>query len=435
MLTIKVSQINKVYSSIEHDRVWGIVYSTVMQKINESDDGKVMLDFSGVSIKNPWRCDNFVKLVNDNRIYMKFIGAEDILGHIEVMSLMNPENTIENYKERFQNTPIKKEVKKSADERHLEEYSNRIIEDCHIYKTHGKEEIVCANYDLHKLALSGSIDDINSIRYLDKAIERLYKEKNVRRMNISVFYIKYISESAMVYIANMMKKYRGEVSITIEGEQGKNYAIDLKNHVASTNRDNLTDDKKIECIIENKKKPEVGEKIVVNIPGKLIKYVKSRAKDKLGRSGEGKPVWTRPAILESIQNTSEGYIAHITAYIGADKNTFNTREYYLAEEEGNVPAELPCVRLDLPLSDFGFEEYYFGTYYHFTHADQRSLSESRKVIVGFDENGYNVNKMCTVPERMKVIFDSWGIAYDKDVLQYEIERAAVQMEVERSKHN
>ena len=45
-----------------------------------------------------------------------------------------------------------------------------------------------------------------------------------------------------------------------------------------------------------------------------------------------------------------------------------------------------------------------------------SKEESKVVIVGVDDNDSNIKKLCTIPERMKIVFDDWGVKYNKEVL-------------------
>ena len=45
------------------------------------------------------------------------------------------------------------------------------------------------------------------------------------------------------------------------------------------------------------------------------------------------------------------------------------------------------------------------------------MDDNCKVIVAIDEDGRNVIKKCTLPERMRYVFDDWGIDYTHDDLE------------------
>ena len=83
--------------------------------------------------------------------------------------------------------------------------------------------------------------------------------------------------------------------------------------------------------------------------------------------------------------------------------------------------------MEIPMSEIGLCDKFLGSKTHFILPVQQSASESQKVIVDIDDDGRNVTKLCTIPERMREVFDSWGIKYDVESLEKAIEDTKKQL--------
>jgi hypothetical protein len=74
------------------------------------------------------------------------------------------------------------------------------------------------------------------------------------------------------------------------------------------------------------------------------------------------------------------------------------------------------------MEQLGFQDVFIGLDYHFIEPIQQDISENRTIILGIDENGNNIKQSCTIPERMKYVFDDWGVDYNKEKLEEAIKK-------------
>jgi hypothetical protein len=163
-----------------------------------------------------------------------------------------------------------------------------------------------------------------------------------------------------------------------------------------------------------------------NTPGMLIKYKKSKALDEFGREGKGEVVSSRIAIFRTIYQDSSGHaIAKIETF---NSNYFYTKEHWMVEHDGEVPSSLHSEVIEAEMTEIGLGDLFLGSKYHFILPIQQDESESQVVIESIDEDGRNIKKKCTIPERMKLVFDSWGIEYNEESLNKSIEETKKSLE-------
>lgn len=75
----------------------------------------------------------------------------------------------------------------------------------------------------------------------------------------------------------------------------------------------------------------------------------------------------------------------------------------------------------MKLDEIGIGDLFIGKDYHFIKPVQRDLKESMIIAYGIGDGGKVLKKEFTIPERMKAVFDDWGIAYDSRKLMVAIE--------------
>ena len=150
------------------------------------------------------------------------------------------------------------------------------------------------------------------------------------------------------------------------------------------------------------------------MPGMLIKYKKSKALDDFGREGKGEVVSSRIAIYRGLKQSKTGQpVAMIEVF---NNNYFYTIEHWMVEHDYEEPTSLHSETLEIGLDELGVCDMFLGSKYHFLLPVQQNESETQVVIKEVDENGKNVKVRCTIPERMKIVFDSWGVKYNEESL-------------------
>ena len=163
-------------------------------------------------------------------------------------------------------------------------------------------------------------------------------------------------------------------------------------------------------------------RLKVNHVGILTKYKDGRAKDEFGRSGKGEKISVRIALFKGFtRDTNDEILAHFQSY---NNNYFYTHDHWYLEHDGEELNDLIYDDVYVKIDDLGIYNDFVGARYHFSSAVQyrpegsvtmyhmESISDTKSSVVG---------ERYTIPERIKAVFDDFGVDYDQESLDAYIE--------------
>ena len=387
MLVRKLKELYNV-DTISQDKGW----KKVLQAINDilaTTNEDILIDFSSTNVVDPWQSIEFKKLLSNEKIHMKFVNSEQTVNKIKMMCIIEGMSA-----DRITNEVIEIPREKTAEEKKIEQYGSQLMD---FFKDNGTDTLVFNVRDRYD-----QLQSTNTVNYIDFAMRELHKTKGTTNFVIIFNKISVLPNVLRVF-AQLIVDYK---------EMGVDLKIDMDNddsarelglfiHIATN--DKYTDSERAKAF--NELKP--------NTPGILIRYKKSKATDDFGRQGKGEVVSSRIAIFREVKDNGDGPIAVVATY---NNNFFYTKQHWMVEHDNEEPTSLHEDIMEIPMSDIGLCDRFLGSRTHFILPVQRSKEESQTVIVDIDENDRNIKKICTIPERMKIVFDDWSVPYDHEAL-------------------
>lgn len=395
--------------NISQEKSWMKVYEK-LKDIKED----ILINFDGVNVVEPWRFKTFQMLLTKNpHIYFTFTNKEDIVSKLHMSCIINGVNT-----DRVRSVIIKKERVKTAEELKIEKKGKEIAEHFEIENNVAIIKI----YDLYS-----QLHNSGTIAYIKSAIKEINGEKEIKEFVIDLGNIS-VQLNVLKYLATMIIDYESDgISIAVD-TISEQIAKDIKLFLHQCKNEVYND--------KFKRLNKIRSAISVNTPGIFLRYKSSRALDDFGRHGKGEVVSSRIAILRKIRviskksNTSDDLKdARIIVYIDTyNSDYFYTKLHWMLEHDNEELNKLHVDRYEVDIEELGFCDDFIGSKYHFMLPIQKDKKESKPVLVGLNENGRNIKKICTIPERMKLVFDDWGVVYNKEILDKSIELTRKRLE-------
>lgn len=386
--------------NLSQDKGWKKIIDA-LASLEEDISGGIRIDFTGINVIDPWTSPHFQQLIRMGNVHFKFTNNEELVNHMKMLFIMD-------------NLDV-----------------NRITSEIHELPrelTSEEKKIIMYGKELLRLF---KIEDDTAILYLKDKYGQVYN-------SITVDYVKYAVDhiNAEQGIKNFIIDFESVPTnnsvLEVFATEATNYSkkgINIMFNI--TDEENLKNMKLFRHKISNASyTPKVRlafmKKFVAehkNAPGMLIKYKKSRALDEFGRQGKGEAIMCRVAILRDIVNDTLRFETY-------NNNTFYTHQHWLSTHD-NVPLDkLHTDIMEVKIDELGFGNKFLGAKYHFNEAVQKTLAESVRVITGVNENGSNISEVCTIPERMKKVFDDWGIEYNEEMMERAIESTKRHLESE-----
>lgn len=372
--------------TISQDKGWKKV-SEAIKDIEED----ILIDFSSTNVVEPWNCNEFLKLLGDKRVHMRFVNSIEIVNRIHMAGILNGIDS-----SRVENCIVEVPKEKTPEEKKIERFGNELIPLFDITTDN------IAMLDVRKKY--SQMYSTNTINYIDYAIREIHKAQQVNNFILVLGKIS-ILDNVLEMIANLIVEYQSlgiSLSIDVDDEKTcKQFGLYMYN---ATNQ-------KYDEVERHK---AILNTLQQDTPGMLIKYKKSKATDDFGRHGKGEVVSSRIAIFRKIETDKDNNPVMIVETFNS--NYFYTKQQWMVEHDNEEATDLHKDTLEIPLMDVGICDLFLGSHYHFILPIQQDLSESQTLIVDLDDEGRNIKKVCTIPERMQVVFDDWGIKYNKDSL-------------------
>lgn len=385
--------------TLSQDKGWDKVNRAVEELLSQQgSDEELLIDFEGIYIIDPWTCSKFKELLHNNRVHMLFVNNPSLVNRIKMMCIidgLDESRVIHREKE------IKKE--ETAEEKKIRCMGTELIPLFYIEDN---------TYKIDLASKYSQIGNVNTIYYCKYAIDSLlaYQENEDKQQNITNFVIITkkinIQPHVLQLLAEIVIDYESNgITVQLDSDMDdicNNMSLYL--HKASTEQ--YTEQRKFKFLLS---------KLCKDMPGILIKYKKSRAVDDFGRHGKGEVVSSRIAIFKGFKQSEDGRPPS-AIFESYNNNYFYTKIQWYIEHDCEEPEELVKDTVLVSMEELGFGDYFLGSQYHFIEPIQVDKQESRNIIIDTDENGRNLRKLCTIPERMKFIFDDWEVKYNKDML-------------------
>ena len=393
-------KLHDLYSvdTISRDKSWAKVLEACENLIKDLEpDEYLEVDFSGINIVDPWEFTSFSKMLTNERICMKFINSESLVHNIKILCIMDGTDP-----DRIINETANIPKEKTAEEKKIEKYGKELIKyfkpiaDSCVYKFDVKEKY-------------GQMHSVNTVNYIEYVVKELNSTCNAAEFIIDIGTVSVLN-NVLEALANLIVRYEAKgikIQVNIDTEETSKL-MQLFMHKAVND---IYDNKERFKVIKQSLKP--------NTAGMLIKYKKTKAVDEFGRHGHGEIISSRIAIFRGLEVDRDNKTVGVGIDV-FDGNAFYPKQHIIAEDdEVELPDRLKCEHLSIGLSQIGICDFFLGSDYHFII--QQSVSESKNIIIDLDDNGKNIKKLCTIPERMKLVFADWDIEYDKEELEQAIE--------------
>lgn len=403
MLDKKLKELYNV-DTISQDKGWKKVMDAV-----ESLGEAVNIDFTGINVVDPWECPSFKQLIQKPEVGMKFTNSLQLVNKIKMMCILDSTDP-----DRIVNVEVEIPKEKTPEERKIEHNGKELIPQ---FKVEGDTAFFDATVRYSQMH---STNTLNSVDY---AIRELIKTNNIKHVVIKIGKLS-ILDNVVDMLAEMIIDYE---------QMGIKMEVDLESPEAIKNL-KLFMHKYTNAAYNTKGKIEAIEKFLAkNTAGMLIKYKKSRAVDDFGRHGKGEVVSSRIALFKGLEYSKKtnGVVAKIQSF---NDKYFYTKQQWMVEHDNEIPNDLHSETIEITMDELGYGDLFLGTSYHFIEPIQQDISENKNVIIDIDDNQRNVNKSCTIPERIKVVFDDWGIEYNVEKLDEAIEKTKAILE-SKSKEN
>lgn len=403
MKTVLVSDIYDVTQiSKSNDAPWKL-----MQQIMRESEAheKVLFDFDGIELKEPWNNLEFKKLIADERVHIKVYGSEDVANSMIIlcMSLKTDTSRIINADELIIDTPI-------TENKNLKIMTERI---------RGGVSETAEGYEL---MLNDVIDQVGShetVTAIKNVIDEHIKDDKSKKFLINTEYM-FIQVNMVKVLAEMVVDYTSQGYnvdiISYEDETER----DLKTYICLSCAIKLSTEAKVKIIKENLKPGTVGF---------LARYKDSKGKDMFGRYGNGEIVTSRPAIFLGV-GRSKGTGKYAVKIQEFDGHTFQTRIQYQLDNDGERLKQPRTKNIIIDVDDIGIMASFVGSKYHFNLPIQDNINKMVAIYKieeqeGTDEDGEELGSVIktekvTIPEFCKLVLDDFDIEYNREKLDEDI---------------
>lgn len=378
-----------------NQKAWVKLMGFMESEAGEAED--VMFDFKGIEVIQPWATEEFKKFMQDERVHVKLWCNATTAESINIMCRLSGCST-----GRAVNEEIQVERKATKEEIQVERMSNELQK----YFEADEDD---ANHA--SLMIFNRFDQIGvpiTVDYIEEAIKKYCKSTGKKFISLEARNIA-IQPSVIKNVTALISKFNRE-GITLEINSYDEEIMTKIGMYQSLESSNVGDEQDKLRLIKS-----------VLYPGKvgmLQKYKASKAVDEFGRRGKGQVLSCRVALYRGLERTKDGIHVKFTSY---DGNYFYTKHHWGLEHDNEVLKELKSEELSIPLDQFGMYNDFLGSQYHLL-APVQMQEKDTITMYGVDDTGSVTYNKLTIPERIKAVFDDWGIEYDTESLQIYIQK-------------
>ena len=388
METIEVKSFHAVDTiSKTNNKAWELVEAILNEKQVD-----VLFDFKDIEVVEPWANEAFKKVLRNAHFHMKLYSSERTTRTIDRACILGNMQT-----GRFFNEDIIAPPKLSKEEKKIIDMATQLQE---FFIEHNGTAV----FEIHRRF--DQIGSINTIEYIERAIVEYFNTTKVKNIILDTSNI-YIQKNVIELLANVM---------------GRAFSLGINLNIVSTDKDVMNKLGLYQHLATNRHysntdKYDMAKALIPNkMVGMLAKYKKSKAVDEFGRQGEGVSVSCRVARFEGFVKQDGKICMKFTSYNG---NTFFTREHWALEHDGEELESMESDTLVLQLEEVGLLDKFLGRKYHFLAPIQYEESDYT-TLYSLDDEGKIIYSNATVPMRIKMVLDGWGIEYDESSLIHSI---------------
>lgn len=386
MVTIRLKELyDATQVSARNTEAWRLVAA----KAKEYRDNEIELETEGILIEDPTANVEFRKMMTDQRIKLVLHNSTELTKQIKVFCLacgysedrVRNEGVVESITtvKQLYDSALVKELTENIQEGGNEIY----IDISKVVSQVGSDKTVMSIIEAIKLKTEGShfnvvTLDFNNIHIQEHVLPLLHSN------------LKDMAESMTVMVANLPDT---KVFNDIKSEdEGFNSRVPLR--------------EKYKLFKENIPKGTVGF---------LCMYKKSTKVDRLGRHGDGVPIWSRFAIYRGCKKDGNGYRLVFDVYRASD---FWTKIHQQMELEISNPT-LPSMRVEMAFEELGILDKYTGTDYHFNYPIQYKNADSiyMRTTEMYGNQLATVFGAVRLPMVAKYVLDDFGVQYNKEKLE------------------
>jgi hypothetical protein len=389
MIHKKLKELYNV-DTISQDKGWDKVLAA-LSDIKED----IEIDFTGINIVAPWIFSSFLRIIHMDNVYMVFTNNKELVNYIQMVCLMDSKD-----RNRIRNIEIELPKEKTADEKKIETYGENLRK----YFIPYGDKIVFDALDAYTQIHSSS-----TISYIEYIIDKKIEETGIKHYILNLKGVTILT-NVLEVLAQLIIDYETDgvkVEVDIDDEETAK-TMGLCIHKATN-----------ETYDFRRRVKTIKNMITPGTAGMLIKYKNSRAVDEFGRHGKGEVVSSRIAIYRDMVMHNGADCFKVDTY---NSNEFFTKQQWMVEHDNEQLQSLKHETVLITMEQLGFQDVFIGLDYHFIEPIQQDISENRTIILGIDENGNNIKQSCTIPERMKYVFDDWGVDYNKEKLEEAIKK-------------
>ena len=388
METITVKSFHMVDTiSKTNSKAWELMTNILNEKQED-----ILFDFKDIEIVEPWANETFKKILANDHFHMKVYSADKTVNTINTLcklGVMTPG--------RFFNEDVVAPPTLSKEEKKIIQMSKEL-------QKYFIEHNGTAVLEIHRWI--DQIGSMDTIPYIERAIMDFSEINGVSNIILDTAAMS-IQKNVIELIANVI---------------GRVYSLGINLNIMSTDKDVMNKLGLYQHLATNRNF-SVNERYTIAtelIPGKMVgmlaKYKKSKAVDEFGRQGEGVCISCRVAKFEGFVKKDGRTCMKFESYNG---NTFFTREHWALDNDGEELRELEGDTLEIPLDEIGVFDKFLGKRYHFLTPIQYEEKDNT-TMYSLDEDGKLVYSNSTIPMRIKLVMDSWGIDYDEASLIHAI---------------
>lgn len=398
--------------SLSQETSWAKLYAAV--KDTKED---IEIDFSDIIIQRPLSFPSFKLLLQMPNVHMKFKNDIETVKAIKAWMILNGDG--DNFENKITLITVEKPVQKTKDQIKLEKFSDIVYERFEKDESNGDGAYA---YNIMKSGANTAINNYTTFQYIGMALDRLRKETEVKSFTLNLTGVTMADGSLCVKLAELRKRFEKDgVSFHILVDDDNKALINSLKRSLYTVSGQFTSTKERYKYI----KSMLNRYNNVPIPGMLKKYKESRAVDVYGRQGNGECEWCRIALLKGISVKRKPDTNEVTAimlnFITYYEDKFFTKLHWESFHDGEKHPGLGVEKVSVPLSAVGITDMFLGSQYYFNFPTQHEKDECIRMVTQLTDRGTTLSEICTIPERMKLVFDDFNIKYCNEIMQKSIE--------------
>lgn len=354
-------------------------------------NASVVIDCRGINISKPWRNEEFKKFIRrHSNVVFRIYNDDKLCDSINVMC------SLAGLSERALSEKLWVSEKKIDPS--IIEFNNDVKEVTGLINYEGKIGVLPVS------AYVGSVGSRETLKVIKEAVRKFIEDNNPEEFTIdagSLSITPYLIDGIIAMIAELNCGNTNVKFSSVDKELCE--TIEMKKTFRKVSD------------VNDEERYKVFSSLGKDFPCMLIRYKDSRGRDEFGRLGRGEIISCRAAIIRNVTTNK----VSVDTY---DGDKFLSYEHWVIENDGYAPDNLDSIHVDINLSDVGFGDKFLGEKYHIIRAVQDN-PEDMYTIYEADGKGNAVCRDVCIPERMKVVFDSWDIKYNKDEIDRCIEES------------